>query len=447
MRLILLVLGLCCGIQAQKVVQRYDFSEPTTQILVRKDGDVFVGTGKGLKHLKGNSWVNYVSAQNRPVDLITALEQTPDGTTWVGKAGYYGQGLERLSPSNRWYDERLSTANKKLPGNYITGLCLNKNDGFIVTIKEDRGGYGGAIDLDLNTRSSANWLSQENSTGCLCTERSCFVSTEKNGVREFTRDGSQIAHIGTGASVTALALDANGLLWIGLKSGGLITFSTKTREMGVGRPDIPQSNEIRSLLADANNGLWIGTPEALLKMDLRNGKFKVYEEIRDVRDLYFDPLDNAVWVAAGNSVFNINGASRGLTSTDLKALQTIADRKGLNRLDYNEITQTWSIFDADWITRIQGYFWGKNRFDIIGPLEQLTRSVEQAYWPSVSKDPGVYYLIERAYASLSALYLYYENNPDKNKMKQDDFMRRFKLVLSKFKAILNDIDGRLPASQ
>ncbi len=448
MKIIALIFICSLASHAQQIVRKYNFQHNTTQVLAQDDNDIFVGTEKGLQHLQGNTWVHYVTAgDNRPLGKITALGQAPDGTLWVGKAGYYGQGIERLTQTNRWFTERLSTQNKKLPGNYVTGLCLNQKDGFLVTIQEDRGGAGGATDLSLDEKSSSNWLSGKTATSCLCTQTSCFVGTENAGLFEFTPKGQQIRNLKIPKPITALAMDTQNRLWIGLKSGGVLHFNRLSKDIHTGPSLKHISEDVRALLVDQANQLWIGTARGLVKMDLLDRSLQVFETIQDVKSLSYESQTKGIWAAAGKSVFGINGAMRELTTADIEALKIIASRQGLSRLDYAETTQQWAVFEGRWITNFKNYFFGKNRFHIIAPLEQLVQSVEHGYWPSVAKDPEVYHLMRRAYSSLSSLYSYYKIDPNKDAVAQAEFMKRFGAVLARFRSVLLDVKNRVPTSK
>lgn len=79
----------------------------------------------------------------------------------------------------------------------------------------------------------------------------------------------------------------------------------------------------------------------------------------------------------------------------------------------------------------------------MSPLENLIKEVEDTYWYSVSKDPELFHLIRRTYASLSSLYSFYKIYPDQNQEKQADFIARFGLILKRFKGILEEIEQKL----
>lgn len=313
MKTTVLMLAFCFVANAQKIVRKYDFPNHVTQVLVQEDNDIFVGTEKGLLRLQGNTWVNYQkAADDRPLGKITALAQAPDGTLWVGKSGYYGLGIERLTQSNRWLSERLSTANKKLTGNYITGLCLNQKDGFLVTIQQDRGGIGGVTDISLDEKSVHNWFTGKSATSCLCTQTSCFVGTENAELLEFTHQGQQIRNLKMPKPVMALVMDTQNQLWIGLQSGGLVRFNTLSKDIHTGPSLSLLSEDVRALLVDEANQLWIGTAKALVKMDLTDKSFKVFETIQDVRSLSYESKTKEIWVAAGKSLYGINGLMENL---------------------------------------------------------------------------------------------------------------------------------------
>ncbi|MES2503272.1 MAG: hypothetical protein V4534_00155 [Myxococcota bacterium] len=436
-----LSLLLCNLLHADEIVKQYVFPNSISKILLSQNNELYVGTTKGLHHLQGAHWTVYHKAGgDRALDKITALTQTADGTIWIGKAGYYGQGIERLSPSNKWFTERLSTANTKLPGNYISDLCPDK-DSMLITIQPDRGGVGGAVDLSFDERSSANWLPNIAATSCACTDQICFIGTQSQGIYQFTRQGRQISHLNVTGAVKALVLDRLNRLWIG-SDAGLSYYNTISRIPSALLP-LPQKAPITALVADEHN-LWVGTSQALLQMGLMDSRITIKNEIQNTSDLFFHQTTGSIWIAAGKSLWSSAHIARALSAQDITALTTIASRQGLDRLDFDPQTNAWSVFNGGWVTKVTNFFFGKNRLDMIEPLDSLAASIQQGYWESVSKDPQLFHLIRRAYVSLSSLYSYYKIDPLKDAAKQQEFIQRFGMVLAKFKTILTEIENRLP---
>jgi ligand-binding sensor domain-containing protein len=112
-------------------------------------------------------------------------------------------------------------------------------------------------------------------------------------------------------AVNAIAQTTDGYLWLATEDG-LVRFDgqkmkvfnlTNTPELGV--------NDIRSLIADPDGGLWIGTGQRLVRM--RGGVFEDRTTVMGspkvgVRALAF-AADRALWVLTDNGVHRLSGAA------------------------------------------------------------------------------------------------------------------------------------------
>lgn len=132
-----------------------------------------------------------------------------------------------------------------------------------------------------------------------------------------------------------------------------------------------------------------------------------------------------------------------ITTSNMDALQIIAARKGLNRLDFDVNSKKWSYFQSGLITTVKRYIYSKNRHSIMAPLEDLVKELDETYVKSVEKNPEIFHVLRRAYASLTSLYSFYKIHPDTDAGRQLDFISRFSTVLAKFKDMLTDIEGRV----
>jgi ligand-binding sensor domain-containing protein len=79
--------------------------------------------------------------------------------------------------------------------------------------------------------------------------------------------------------IQAVFLDADGVIWVGTKGGGLNRFdeSTDSFENYIHEEFDPHSlghSDVRAITQDSQQRLWVGTREGLNQYDLKTGRFK-----------------------------------------------------------------------------------------------------------------------------------------------------------------------------
>ena len=91
-----------------------------------------------------------------------------------------------------------------------------------------------------------------------------------------------------GALVWAIHQDADGLLWIGTRSG-LLRYDPSGRELShyYGEQGIPGS-VVYSILEDRNHRLWLGTSSGLVSFDKSTGLFRHYDQDDGVQNVEFN---------------------------------------------------------------------------------------------------------------------------------------------------------------
>ncbi len=97
-------------------------------------------------------------------------------------------------------------------------------------------------------------------------------------------------------SPTVIFYDSSGMIWLGCESNGLFMFNPITKEFT--KIDTPSLN-IKGIVEDKNNCLWLSTNEGLIKYDRSSDKFITYTETDGI----------------GGDQFNANSAL--MTSDDL----------------------------------------------------------------------------------------------------------------------------------
>ena len=185
--------------------------------------------------------------QNNPIGQAQTITQDKDGFLWLGTF----DGLVK-------YDGYEYTTYRKIPGD-----STSLNETSIEKIYLDQSG-----DLWIGTSLGLNRYNSQ----CDCFQRFPDVSNDLN------------------AQVNAFAEDANGNLWIGTQKGGLFKYNPTTQRFTrhlnqTSNPVHLLDDQIRILLVDKNNILWIGTGEpfdpsitgdGLVRYDLNTGYAKRY---------------------------------------------------------------------------------------------------------------------------------------------------------------------------
>lgn len=137
----------------------------------------------------------------------------------------------------------------------------------------------------------------------------CFwlaVSLTTSAQRIPLRIMSQTPVQGT-EEVRSLIFDPYGLMWVGTDQGvrSFDGYRFRTYRSDAYSPGILPNNYVRSMTADHEDGLWIGTRDGLVHYDRRRGIFKTYhlrnENARLINAL-FTTSDGTVWVGTNAGV-------------------------------------------------------------------------------------------------------------------------------------------------
>jgi signal transduction histidine kinase/ligand-binding sensor domain-containing protein/DNA-binding response OmpR family regulator/HPt (histidine-containing phosphotransfer) domain-containing protein len=231
-----------------------------------RDGNLWIGTMKGLNRLSGGRIATYYARDGLSDDTVLAIAEDREGNLWVGTVGAVGLNRFRdgkfltYSVQEGLPSEKVWSIYQRRDGSMLvgaTGLSLFK-DGRFTT-------YIGAASLTaplvrtvIETRDGSVWLGGDGGG----------LSRFKDGrlTKYSTKDGL------ASKDVRALAEDREGNLWIGT-TGGLNRFRngefvTYTRQDGF--PD----STVYSLRPANDGSLWIGGSEGLVHW--KNNRFTAY---------------------------------------------------------------------------------------------------------------------------------------------------------------------------
>jgi len=255
-----------------------------------KNGDIWVGTNKGLSKLniETNQVVNYKFQPNNPDvlqnDYIRALFKDSSGDLWVGS---YGGGLSKYDYENDTYIQyQLSKkANKtKVDSEFITSIA-----------EDDKGNL--------------------------------WFGTWGNGVKKFNKKTKNITiyknnldDLGSLSynTVWSVYVDKSNLLWVGTFGAGLNKLVLEDSKFNlykrqINNPNSISSNSVRGIYEDEKGIIWVGGYGGLNKIDRGNNSIKRYYGVNDVQigsvySICPDEHDaNILWIGSeGSGLYKFN---------------------------------------------------------------------------------------------------------------------------------------------
>lgn len=207
-------------------------------------------------------------AQGLPISAVQALQQTKDGSLWIGTGG----GLVRFDGLRFvQIDDPALPALARRP---IFGLMEDREGRLWIghaggAARWQAGRFSPVFDAALLDGRRV-WAFAQAPDGAV------WAATE-NGLLRWTPQGVRAYRVADGLPTNrlrTLAFDRKGVLWIGTTGGGLVSWNGERFEVLGAAQGIPHP-EVRHVLADPNGGLWVATAGAGLVL-LEDGKARRY---------------------------------------------------------------------------------------------------------------------------------------------------------------------------
>lgn len=326
------------------------------------DGTVWAGSvGEGLFEFKGGKLVVVNAGSGLSDNLIETLLVDREGKLWVGTHG----GLNRICPKKMF----VLTHNEGLDYGAVQGLA-EVRPGMIWASQPD-GVYqwaGAAFRrLSLDQLSS-----QEPAISSLLADRegSCWIAGAR-GLLHFKnplaaeKDGGEPAL--TNLRVSALAEDSKGGIWAGTREGTLEYFADGKWQTQI---SIPHGHPITAIAPDADGVLWVGTDgDGLYRID--SGAHTQCERVNGlsggwIRTLHLDDQDT-LWIGTDGD---------GLSRLKDGHIATFTAREGLPD---NTISQILEDSDGNlWVGGDRGIFRVNKR-----DLDELAAHKIPAVYPQI----------------------------------------------------------------
>ncbi|WP_299435518.1 hybrid sensor histidine kinase/response regulator transcription factor [uncultured Aquimarina sp.] len=284
------------GIDDIYVIKNLRFSTKRILSLISNaDGSIICGTeNDGLFHFKANGTLikNYLFDKNNKNSIqsnsIWSLFMDSNERVWIG---YYNNGIAIY---DQLYDkfkniESLASNPNSLEAGSVTGIVQDKSG--VLWISTD----GGGIDvydpnkqkfIHINKNSNkpySNLSAYDIQTIFIDSKDNVWGGSWNSGVFllkkgttsfvNYTRENTNGALASN--SILSFAEDADGIIWIGTFSGGLMSYNPVKKDFtyhtskeftkyGI------HTSDIRKVLVDSNNNLWIGTTIGLYKVSKNN---------------------------------------------------------------------------------------------------------------------------------------------------------------------------------
>ena len=285
--------------------------------MLERDGRLLVGSlGGGVASVDLRSGaltqlsVDAVRADSLPSDDIWAATAA-DGWWMLATFG----GLARVSTDTLAVQRLVSTP--QLPSDDVVDVEPAADGGFWLGVWA-----GGVVKVDALGRVQQIWGAGDGLRLATMTivyeDRSGRVlASNSEGLFQLQDDGrfhavevASPSGAARPAEINAVLEDADGTLWMGSASGGIVRWRAGDEGPAWFRDDVLSSITIHTLLPRAGGGLWLGTQLGLLGLDAGG---ELAERIDKDAGLEFEIVlslasasDGAIWVGGSNGVHRVD---------------------------------------------------------------------------------------------------------------------------------------------
>ena len=281
------------------LAQQYGFTQYTpkeglAQSQVRaiaqdNNGQLWLGTLGGASRFDGHGFRNYALQEGLPDAQVNALHCSADGTVWMGAGGSLvainGERTRLIPLPPEARDARILCLAEPHPGELLIGT-----DG------------AGLFRLGTGVPRPLPGFPSDTATtirALLPLADGRIIVGTRAGAYRMTGDRCEALPLGEGVeSVSALAVDATGMLWFGTfgdglyglaPDGGMVHYDEST--------GLLQSN-VRALLIDHHGRLWVGTKFGVNVID--KGRVKAYTIHQGMPNdnvwCMFQDADGGIWI-------------------------------------------------------------------------------------------------------------------------------------------------------
>lgn len=307
-----------------------------TALCQTRDRYLWIGTQyRGLYRFDGLQFKNYTKANTPELyyDYITALFEDRDGVLWIATSGSrilkYENGRFSGFRNLTVFSIVQDRSGALWFGTYAEGLLRYQNG-------------------KVTRFSSANGLSSDvvHSLAVSPADDSLWIGTEK-GLDHFSNGKiTPVQYPELDTEIRSLVFDQNQMLWIGTFQNGLLKMNLQEKSAPQRIHEIDDPN-IFSLILDSNRTLWIGTSQRGM-FRLNHGRIEhldASEGLSNVVLSFAEDQGHDVWVGTGSGLFYFREP----------LLRTYGTRDGLPFDTVRSISQ--GSHQDYWLgTQMQGFF-------------------------------------------------------------------------------------------
>jgi diguanylate cyclase (GGDEF)-like protein len=273
---------------------------PVSSLLLNSKNQLIVGTEQGA-YIFNNGYFTSLH-KDLPLAAFTSLLKDNNNDIWLGTQKH---GIFRLSDNGV---EKLDDS-KGLPNNRISSLYQDKEDSIWVGTS---GGLFRLREAPFITLTSTQGLAGNYNRSVLAhSDGSLWVGSSK-GLNKL--QGNEVSTIkpdtlnaknSPSKSILSLAQGRNGQVLVGTYNSGVYKVNGNTMRLFLNKDQGLPSNEIRSLLFDSKENIWIGTASGLVKMT-KEGHMSHFNKQTGLPDSFIMALtedsNGKVWIGTGIGV-------------------------------------------------------------------------------------------------------------------------------------------------
>lgn len=273
---------------------------PTNTILLTKENQLIVGTQQGAYQLIDGFF--YPLHKQLSNESITSLLQDTNKNIWIGTNGH---GIFRLNKNNI---EQLDDSSG-LPNNSISSLYQDKELSIWVGTNSGLFRLREAPFITLTTKQglSGNYIRSVLSHS----DGSLWVGSSKglNKINKNQISTLKVANSNEQISVLSLAEAPENQILVGTYNQGLYVFKNNELHPSMTTKNGLPSNEIRSILVDSKNNLWLGTASGLVKKS-PDGTIELFNKQSGLPASFIMALaedsHGAIWIGTGDGIASYN---------------------------------------------------------------------------------------------------------------------------------------------
>ena len=230
---------------------------PVFSVMISRENTLYVGTKAGVYRQENNRFIPLDNQLRN--ESVTALMQDSNDDIWIGTTNhgvfrYSDNGIEKLDdniglPSNRILS-MFEDQEKSIWIGTSSGLLRLRKAPFI-TLTSKQGLMGNYVRTVLSHSDGSLWVGSSKGLSHIVNGQISTVNTEQ--------------HI-TDISILSLAEDKQGEVLVGTYTQGVFKVVDNTLVQVKAINDVLQSQEIRSILIDSNENIWLGTTSGVVKV-------------------------------------------------------------------------------------------------------------------------------------------------------------------------------------